>query len=164
MSKLIQCIIAAALIAGASSLFAGDPAPEQAKAAAPAEAPAADKAKAPPAPKTTATVITNEGMSERCMLATVVTAVDGKEVTATDKTDSFEFEPGEHSISGYAGPDPSKCATFTGDNPVALTEGEHIGQSTLKFTVEAGKTYYTGVDVRKADKSTWKVVIWQIKH
>jgi hypothetical protein len=189
MSKLFRSIIAAALIAGASSLAAGDPAPAQAPATDPAAAttaaPAATSAappsakalrppmpekeaakpvEPPPPPKTTATVITNEGLSERCILATVVTAVDGKEVTATDKTDTFEFEPGEHSISGYGGLDPTKCATFSGDNPVAITEGEHIGQSTLKFTVVAGKTYYTGVDVRKADKNTWKLVVWQIKH
>jgi hypothetical protein len=151
MSKLFRSIIAAALIAGASSLAASDPAQ--------AQDPAAD-----PATATTATVITNEGLSERCILSTVVTAVDGKEVTASDKTDTFEFEPGEHSISGYGGADPTKCATFTGDNPVAITEGEHIGQSTLKYAFEAGKTYYTGVDVRNADKSTWKLVVWQIKH
>jgi len=202
MSKLIRNIIAAALIAGASSLAASDPAPASTPASTPAAAPAttpttttapaattnapAATTEAPPAgtkvphhipakkkakpaepatpPKTTATVVTNEGLSEHCILATVVTAVDGKEVKATDKTDTFEFAPGEHSISGYGGVDPTKCATFAGDKPVTITAGEHIGQSTLKFTVVAGKTYYTGVDVRKADKSTWKVVVWQIKH
>lgn len=188
MSKLIRNIIAAALIAGASSLAASDPAPAGTPAtepatttttapAAAAEAPPPAKkahperpkkeakpAEPPPPPKTTATVITNEGLSERCILSTVVTAVDGKEVKPTDKTDTFEFAPGEHSISGYGGVDPTKCATFTGDKPVVLSAGEHIGQSTLKFTVVAGKTYYTGVDVRKADKSTWKLVVWQIKH
>jgi len=193
MSKLIRNIIAAALIAGASSLAASDPAPAATPATEPATtttpaatttAPAAatetpppagkahpvrpkkvaKPAEPPPPPKTTATVITNEGLSERCILSTVVTAVDGKQVTATDKTDTFEFEPGEHSISGYGGVDPTKCATFTGENAVAITEGERIGESTLKFTVVAGKTYYTGVDVRKADKSSWKLVVWQIKH
>ncbi len=196
MSKFIRNIIAAALIAGASSLAASDPAPASTPATEPATTtkpatttpattapapkthgspPGMDARKPPPQkapkpaapapePKTTATVVTNEGLSEHCILSTVVTAVDGKEVKATDKTDTFEFAPGEHSISGYGGVDPTKCATFTGDNPVAITEGEHIGQSTLKFTVIAGKTYYTGVDVRKADKSTWKLVIWQIKH
>jgi len=216
MSKLIRYIIAAALIAGASSLAASDPAPAATPAkdpattttttpaattttpaattaapaattatpAAPAattETPPPAKKKAPrphptppksaakpveppPPPKTTATVVTNEGLSERCILSTVVTAVDGKEVKATDKTDTFEFAPGEHSISGYGGVDPTKCATFAGDKPVVLTAGEHIGQSTLKFTVVAGKTYYLGVDVRKGDKSTWKIVVWQIKH
>jgi hypothetical protein len=193
MRKLIRSIIAATLIAGAFSLFASNPAQAQTPATDPAAAttaaPAAPTAPPPPeraprpapfkkrvAPaepppptKTTATVITNEGWSERCILATVVTAVDGKEVTATDKTDVLELEPGEHSISGYSisgygGTDPTKCATFTGDNPVAIAEGEHIGQSTLKYAFEAGKTYYTGVDARKADKSTWKVVVWQIKH
>ena len=115
-------------------------------------------------PKTTATIVTNEGLSEHCILSTVVTAIDGKAVTAADKTDTFEVEPGEHSVSGYGGVDPTKCATFAGDNPVAITAGEHIGESTLKFTVVAGKSYYTGVDVRKADKSTWKLVVWQTKQ
>ena len=197
MSKLIRNIIAAALIAGASSLAASDPAPASTPATDPATttppaattpattAPASttetppppQKAPPPmppkkaakpveptPPPKTTATVVTNEGLSERCILSTVVTAVDGKEVKATDKTDTFEFAPGEHSISGYGGVDPTKCATFTGDKPVVLTAGEHIGQSTLKFTVVAGKTYYLGVDVRKPEKSSWKIVVWQIKH
>lgn len=193
MSKLILKIIAAALIAGASSLAASDPEPASTPAAAPAAATTAPAAttntpatpptgtppgkkpphkpakvakpvEPPPPPKTTATIITNEGLSERCILSTIVTSVDGKEVTAADKTDTFEFAPGEHSISGYGGVDPSKCATFTGDNPVAITVGEHIGQSTLKFTAVAGKTYYIGLDVRKADKATWKLVVWQIKH
>jgi hypothetical protein len=168
MSKLIRNIIAAALIAGASSLAASDPAPASTPATDPAatttKAPAAKPAEPAAPPKTTATVVTNEGLSERCILSTVVTAIDGKEVKATDKTDTLEFAPGEHSISGYGGPDPTKCATFTGDNPVVITEGELIGQSTLKFTVVEGKTYYTGVDVRQADKSTWKIVVWQIKH
>jgi len=168
MSKLIRNIIATTLIAGASSLAASDPAPAATPATAPATTTAAEPAAKPaepaPPPKTTATVVTNEGLSDRCILSTVVTAVDGKEVSATDKTDTFEFAPGEHSISGYGGVDPTKCATFTGDKAVAITEGEHIGQSTLKFTVVEGKTYYTGVDVRKADKSTWKIVVWQIKH
>ena len=167
MSNLIRNIIAATLSAGASSLAASDPAPTATPATAHATtkntAPAAKPAEPAP-PKTTATVVTNEGLSDHCILSTVVTAIDGKEVSATDKTDTLEFAPGEHSISGYGGPDPTKCATFTGDKAVAITEGERIGQSTLKFTVLAGKTYYTGVDVRKADKSTWKVVVWQIKH
>jgi nucleoid-associated protein YgaU len=180
MSKLIRNMFIAALFAGAFALTASAADPAATTAAEPAAAPAAATKAAPPpkntkaataeAPKpapevkTTATVITNEGLSERCILSVVVTAVNGKEVTATDKTDTFEFAPGEHSISGHGGVDPTKCATFTGDNAVVLTEGEIIGQSTLKFTVVAGKTYYLGVDVRKPEKSTWKIVVWQIKH
>ncbi len=193
MSKLIRNIFVAALIAGSSSLLASDPAPASTTAAEPAAttattpaatAPAATSATKPPAkaakpkpakkeakpaeppppPKTTATVVTNEGLSERCILSTIVTEVEGKAVAAGDKTDTFEFAPGEHSIAGYGGVDPSKCATFMGDKAVKLTADEHIGQSTLKFTVVAGKTYYLGVDVRKPEKSTWKVVVWQIKH
>jgi hypothetical protein len=83
MSKLFRSIIAAALIAGASSLAASDPAQ--------AQDPAAD-----PATATTATVITNEGLSALHIILIPKTAVTGKEVTATDKTDTLEFEPGEH--------------------------------------------------------------------
>lgn len=109
-------------------------------------------------------VVTSEDLSERCILSVVVTAVDGKEVKETDVTDRFEFEPGQHSISGYGGVDPSLCATFAGESPVVLTDGERIGESTLKFPVEAGKEYYLGVDVRSTDRSKWKIVTWKVVH
>jgi nucleoid-associated protein YgaU len=109
-------------------------------------------------------VITAEDQSQRCILALVVTQVDGQEVKEGEPSDRFEFEPGEHTISGYGAGDPSLCATFSGENGIPIPEGERIGESALKLNVEPGKVYYLGVDVRSTDKSRWKVVAWKIKH
>ena len=109
-------------------------------------------------------VITAEDQSQRCILALVVTQVDGQEVKKGEPSDRFEFEPGEHTISGYGAGDPSLCATFSGENGIPMPEGERIGESALKLNVEPGKVYYLGVDVRSTDKSRWKVVAWKIKH
>ncbi len=109
-------------------------------------------------------VVTSEDLSQRCIMALVVTAVDGTEVDDTDASGRFEFEPGVHSISGYAGGDPSQCETFAAEGGVALAEGQRIGESTLKLDVEAGKEYYLGVDTRSKDQSRWKIVAWKINH
>jgi hypothetical protein len=147
MSKFIRIIAVTALFAGTSAMAA-------------TEETATEEATAPE----TALVVTSEDLSARCILSVVVTAVDGKEVKESDDTSHFDFEAGEHSISGYGGVDPTQCATFSEEGGVELKEGEHIGQSTLKFKVEPGKEYYLGVDVRSADRSTWKIVVWKIKH
>jgi len=111
-----------------------------------------------------AVVVTSEHLAQRCVLSVVVTAVDGVEVKDSDQTGRFEFEPGEHTVSGYGGDDPSLCANFNGEDAVEIAEGERMGESTATFEVVAGKTYYLGVDVRKKDKGTWKIVTWKINH
>lgn len=146
MSKFIRIIAATALFAAVPAMAATDEAKDEA------------------AEPETALIVTSEDLSERCILSLVVTEVDGKTVSEADETGQFEFEAGEHSVSGYGGVDPTKCATFSGDDGIVLTEGEKIGQSSLKFKVEPGKEYYLGVDVRSKDRSTWKVVVWKIKH
>ena len=113
----------------------------------------------------TGLVVTSEDQSQRCILALVVTEVNGQAIEEGQPSDRFEFEPGQHTVSGYGGGDPSQCATFAAEGGLPVPgEGERIGESTLKLNVEAGKEYYLGVDVRSKDKSRWKVVAWKIKH
>lgn len=110
-------------------------------------------------------VVTSEDASKRCILALVVTAVDGQKVAEGQPTDRFEFEPGPHSISGYGAGDPGQCATFAAEGGLPVpAEGTHIGESTLSLDVEAGKEYFLGVDVRSKDESRWKIVAWKINH
>ena len=111
----------------------------------------------------TGVVVTTEGLSERCILTLVLTSVDGEEVDA-ESSGSYELEPGPHRFGGYAGDDPSLCATFTDENAVTVTEDERIGEGEMTLNVAAGKEYYLGVDVRSRDKSKWKIVAWKIKH
>jgi hypothetical protein len=47
------------------------------------------------------------------------------------------------------------------DNPVAITEGDHIGSS-ITVDVVSRKKYYLGIDMRSRDKSKWKIVTWKI--
>ncbi len=138
MSKLTRFLLPLALIVSATTLQAADP----------------EKA----------VVITSEHLAQRCILSVIVTAVDEVPVKDTDESGRYEFEPGEHSITGYGGDDPSLCSTLAGEGAVEVAEGDRIGDSTLKFDVVAGKTYWLGIDVRRKDKSTWRVVNWKIHH
>ena len=142
MNKLIRTLIAAAVVAGASTLSAEEAA--------------------------TGVVVTTEALPERCILAVVITEVDGEDVTGEENEGRFELEAGSHTFSGYGvvaedGTDIEMCATFA-DNAVAVNPGDEIGKGTMTVDVKAGKEYYLGLDVRRADKSTWKIVAWKIKH
>jgi len=147
MNKLIRNLLLAGVLATASAF-----ATAQEKAAAPAEA-KAEKG----------LVVTTEGLPERCILPLILTSVDGEAVDETT-TGRFELDPGPHSFAGYATEGTELCATFTGENPIAVQEGAHIGESTTTVDVVAKKEYYLGVDVRSKDKSKWKIVTWKIKH
>jgi hypothetical protein len=137
MRHLIRNIFAVALIAGTASVSASD--------------------------DEIGVVVTNEGLSERCILTLVLTSVDGEEVDA-ETSGTYEMEAGSHSFAGYAGEDPTLCATFSDENAIAIAEGERIGEGEMNLNVAAGKSYYLGVDVRSRDKSKWKIVAWKIKH
>lgn len=185
MNKMMRNLLAVALVVGMSPLAAQDTTAAAADKAAPAatvkaaapvqtakpEAASAEgvkaeeaKPEAPPEP-TTGTVITDQGWVERCILAMVVTAVDGVAITDADPVEKIEFEPGEHTVSGYANDeDRSPCATFSGDKAVVVPEGQKIGESTVTVNVVAGKEYFLGVDVRSTDQKKWKVVTWKINH
>ena len=106
-----------------------------------------------------AVVITNEGLVERCILPLVITEVDGEAVE--NDTGRYEFEAGSRTFSGYAQGDFTACATIA---EAALGADSPIGDGTTTVSVPAGKAYYLGLDVRKADTSTWKVVTWRIDH
>lgn len=152
-------VLAFALMAGSASALAQ----ESAEPSAPAPQ-AAAAAKAPAEKPKTGLVVTSEDASARCMLPLVVTAVDGKPIAEGQTSDRFEFEPGEHSLSGYGAGDPGKCATFAAEGGLPIPEGGQIGESTLKLNVEAGKEYYLAMDVRSKDKAHWKVVVWKLNH
>ena len=172
MNKMMRNLLAAALVVGMSPIAAQEttkatavkPAPAAAGKATPAAPAEAAQPAAQPEP-TTGTVVTDEGWVERCILAMVVTAVDGVAITDADPVDKIEFEPGEHSVSGYANDeDRSTCATFSGDKPVVVPEGAHIGESTATVNVVAGREYFLGVDVRSKDQKTWKLVTWKMNN
>ena len=148
MNKLIRNLLLAGIVASASALAAAEE-----EAAAPAEAKVE-----------TGLVVTTEGLPERCILPMILTAVDGEAVDEAGATGRFDLEPGPHTFTGYATEGTELCATFTGENPVAVAEGTHIGESTATVDVVAKKEYYLGVDVRSKDKSKWKIVTWKIKH
>lgn len=155
MNKMMRNLLAAALIAGTSPIAAQE-----------AETGAAEAAKTEAAAQpATGAVVTNEGWMERCILRMVVTAVDGVAVTEGQAVDRIEFEPGSHTVSGYASDDDrSPCATFAGDKAVVVAEGERIGEDTATVDVVTGKEYFLGVDTQSADKKTWKIVTWKINH
>ena len=162
-------VLALALMAGSASALAQESAAQAApapQAAAAEQAPAqkAPAGKAPAEKPKTGLVVTSEDASARCMLPLVVTAVDGKPIAEGQPADRFEFEPGEHSLSGYGAGDPGKCATVAAEGGLPIPEGGQIGESTLKLNVEAGKEYYLAMDVRSKDKALWKVVVWKLNH
>ncbi len=105
-----------------------------------------------------AVVVTNQGLVERCILPLVITEVDGE---AVEDTGRYEFEAGSKSFSGYAQGDFSACATIA---DAGLGDDNPIGNGSTTADVPAGKTHYLGLDVRKADPKTWKVVTWRIDH
>lgn len=106
-----------------------------------------------------AVVITNEGLVERCILPLMITEVDGEAIE--EDAGRYEFEAGSKTFSGYAQGDFSACATIA---DAGLGADSPIGSGTTTVSVPAGKEYFLGLDVRKADKKTWKVVTWRINH
>lgn len=162
MNKLIRNLLLVGIVASASALAATEEesaAPADAAATAEAEAAATAEAEVEKG-----LVVTSEGLPERCILPLVLTAVDGEAVEEADTTGRFELDPGPHSFSGYGSEGTELCATFTGENPVAIAEGDRIGESSLTVDVVNKKEYYLGIDVRSKDKSKWKIVTWKIKH
>lgn len=105
-----------------------------------------------------AVVVTNMGLVERCILPLVITEVDGE---AVEDAGRYEFEAGSKSFSGYAQGDFASCATIA---DAGLGEDNPIGSGSTTVDVPSGKAYYLGLDVRKADPKTWKVVTWRIDH
>jgi hypothetical protein len=105
-----------------------------------------------------AVVVTNMGLVERCILPLVITEVDGE---AVDDAGRYEFEAGSKSFNGYAQGDFAACATIA---DAGLGADNPIGSGSTTVNVPAGKAYYLGLDVRKADPKTWKVVTWRIDH
>lgn len=106
-----------------------------------------------------AVVITDKGLVERCILPLEITEVDGEALE--DDPGRYEFEAGSKTFSGFAQGDFSACeviasAGLGADNP--------IGSGSATVNVPAGKAYYLGLDVRKSDPKTWKVVTWRIDH
>lgn len=106
-----------------------------------------------------AVVITNEGLVERCILPLMITEVDGEAIE--EDAGRYEFDAGSKTFSGYAQGDFSACATIA---DAGLGADSPIGSGTTTVNVPAGKEYFLGLDVRKADKKTWKVVTWRINH
>lgn len=154
MNKLIRNLLLVGIVASASALAATEE-----ETAAPAEAAATAESEVEKG-----LVVTSEGLPERCILPLVLTAVDGEAVDEADATGRFELDPGPHTFSGYGVEGTEVCATFAGENPVAITEGDHIGESSITVDVVDKKEYYLGIDVRSKDKSKWKIVTWKIKH
>jgi len=106
-----------------------------------------------------AVVVTSEGLVERCILPLVITEVDGEELD--EDAGRYEFADGSHSFSGYAQGDFSTCATIA---EAGLGADSPIGEGSTTVNVPAGKEYFLGLDVRKADPKTWKIVTWRINH
>lgn len=106
-----------------------------------------------------ALVVTSEGWVERCMLPLAITSMDGEEVT--DDPGRYEVEAGTHSFEGYSQGDFSACETIAA---AGIGADEVVGKGSVTVDIPAGKDYYLGLDVRKADKSTWRIVTWRITH
>jgi hypothetical protein len=109
-------------------------------------------------------VVTAIDMSQNCILPLVVTAVDGKELGSTDPSGRFEFEAGEHTISGYAGGNPASCSSFSsGVQRYQAAHGGKLGEGSVTIDVEAGKEYNLGVDIRSREPAEWEMKVWKIK-
>jgi len=106
-----------------------------------------------------AVVITNEGLLDRCILPLVITRVNGEAVE--EDAGRYEFEPGNQSFSGYAQGDFVECSTIT---DAGLGADSPIGEGSTTVNVPSGKEYFLGLDVRKSDPGTWKIVTWRINH
>lgn len=119
---------------------------------------AAHDAKAEAAPEP-AIVVTSEGLVERCILPLVVTTVDGEELE--DDSGRYELEAGDHSFSGYAQGDFSACETIA---TAGIGADRIVAKGSATVNVPAGKEYFLGMDVRKTDPATWRIVTWKINH
>ena len=106
-----------------------------------------------------AVVITNQGLVDRCILPIFVTEVDGEAVE--EDAGRYEFEAGTKTFSGYAQGEFEACTTIA---EAGLGADSPIGSGSTTVDVPAGKAYYLGLDVRKSDPKTWKVVTWRIDH
>lgn len=122
-------------------------------------APALAQEAAKPAEAEPAVVVTSEGLVEKCILPLVITQVDGENLD--EDAGRYEFDAGNHSFSGYAQGDFSACATIA---EAGLGAESPIGEGSTTVNVPAGKEYFLGLDVRKADPKTWKIVTWRINH
>ena len=114
--------------------------------------------------RNTGVVVTAIDMSQNCILSLVVTAVDGEKLGITDPSGRFEFEAGEHTISGYAGGNPASCSNFsTGVQRYQANHGGKLGEGSVTIDVEAGKEYNLGVDITSRDPDEWEMKVWKIK-
>lgn len=106
-----------------------------------------------------ALIVTSEGWLERCMLPLVITSVDGEEIS--EDPGRYELEAGSHSFKGYAKGDFTACETIAA---AGIGADEVVGEGSVTVDIPAGKDYYLGLDVRKPDRSTWRIVTWKISH
>jgi hypothetical protein len=104
-------------------------------------------------------VVTSEGLVERCILPLTITEVDGEAVE--EDSGRYEFEDGSHTFKGYAQGDFSGCTTIA---EAGIGADSPVGDGSSTVSVPAGKEYFLGLDVRKADPGTWKIVTWRINH
>jgi hypothetical protein len=118
-----------------------------------------DAASAAEAEAEPAVVVTSEGLVDRCILPLIITEVNGEAIE--EDAGRYEFEAGSQSFSGYSQGDFSACATIA---EAGLGADSPIGEGSTTVKVPAGKEYYLGLDVRKSDPKTWKVVTWRINH
>ena len=124
---------------------------------------AADEDKAAAAPAADAKpgiVVTNEGNLEKCILPLHITEVDGKAVE--QDSGRYELPAGKHTFKGFAEGEFEACSIMV---DAGLSTGARVGEgATTTVDVPAGKEYFLGLDVRKSDPKTWKIVTWRINH
>lgn len=153
--RTLLCVLISVM---AASAFADQAEENKAATASAAESQAKKDATAAVEPEP-GVVITTDGLVERCILPVVITEVDGEAIE--EDAGRYEFMSGAHTFSGYSQGDFSVCKTIA---DAGLGADSPIGEGTITVTVPNGKEYFLGLDVRKADPKTWKIVTWRINH
>jgi hypothetical protein len=95
-------------------------------------------------------LITSVAKPVECIAPINIYAIDGKLVTNT-----YEIEPGHHSLVGRSSEQFSDCPRMQSTQSVDIPP--------LEYEFEAGKTYYIGLDRKSANQQNWSFVVWRVK-
>lgn len=103
-----------------------------------------------------ALVIASGSQAASCISPMLIKNVDGKEMAGALM--QIELEPGKHTISGPAQIDTSFCSR------VGISRGgKKNALKPLEVELEAGKTYYIGVNHKASRESGWFYEVWKVE-
>lgn len=103
-----------------------------------------------------ALVVTSVDLEARNIYSVYAVAVNGQELARREN--ALWLKPGEHTIKAI-----NKTSLNRNFVPGLRGDRSRESISPLTLNVEAGKTYYMGLQADGGRRSDWQLVVWQIE-